>query len=183
MRTLGCQYIEETYLALSRVRKGMRILQGLWSQWGNVTILPSISQGGVCGMSHIPHTQNVYFFRGIHFSLSQIATSVQWVLAWNVFNKSHFFSLELGANRCAKGATSDDWEELIRALGEKAIDFTVFLCLSVLFRAFRQLSGIPQQTHHGGWASHSSIHRVLYQSIWPSRALILLPHPSASSAP
>lgn len=96
-------------------------------------------------MSHIPHTQNVYFFRGIHFSLSQIATSVQWVLAWNVFNKSHFFSLELGANRCAKGATLDDWEELIRALGEKAIDFTVFLCLSVLFRAFRQLSGIPQQ--------------------------------------
>lgn len=90
----------------------------------------------------------LYFLEKWMFLQLSIAALAQKVLAiplWTLVSLTNhaIFSVEVGASRSAEGATLDDWEEHVRALCETVIDFTVFLCLSLLFRAFRAAVWYP----------------------------------------
>lgn len=73
------------------------------------------------------------------------------------------FSVEVGASG-AKGATLDDWGEHMRVLCGTFIDFTAFLCLSLLFRAF-QAAFRSTANAYGDGATPESVHEALHQSI------------------
>lgn len=74
------------------------------------------------------------------------------------------FSVEVGASD-AKGATLDDWGEHMRVLCGTVIDFTAFLCLSLLFRAFQAVFQYSTANAYGEGATPMSVHEALYQSI------------------
>lgn len=91
------------------------------------------------------------------------------------FSKSQFlFPAEVGASGNARGATLDDWGERISTLRETVIDFTVFLCPSLLCEASGAAVWHPTtNTLQGGGPSTGRSTGRLYQSIRPSAGALL----------
>lgn len=99
------------------------------------------------------------------------------LMFWNsgVLRKQVVFSVQIWAI----GATLDDWYEHIRGIHW----FHWLFFLPVLsFRGFRQAAWFSTTNTSWGHVSNPQpVHRVLYQSIWPSaRAFVPLPLPSSS---